>query len=462
MTSWNALAPLLPLAMAALFLLLFGHLLKGGGGRSLAFLGALACMASAALLVFVASRRGEAFGGLLRYDALSAGLGVPILAAAVAALLLAPTYLARRGLDAGDFTALVLMATLGLLLLVMARELLTAILALETASVCLYALTGYDRRRESSAEAALKYFLPGAVASALLLYGAACVYGATGATRLEAHPGLATPLGMLGAGLLLSGLAYKAGLVPFHGWLPDAYSGAPAPATAYMAAAVKAGAFGILARLVVLGLPGNTAVLNALALAAVVTMTFGNLAGLAQTGLKRLLAYSAIAHSGYLMVGVVAAGRGGSTGPLVSYLLAYGLLTIGAFAAAGALEESATGGLQIAQLRGLAKRRPLLSLGLAFCLLGLAGFPPTIGFLAKVSLFGEAYARGLTGLVVVAVLNSVVALGYYLKPVVAMFMQEAPEGAELPGQEPAGGAGVLAFACGFGGLVLGILPAIWM
>ncbi len=461
MTSWNALAPLLPLAMATLFLLLFGHLVKGGG-RPLAFLGALACLASAALLLFVASRRGEASGGLLRYDALSAGLGVPILAAAVAALLLAPSYLARRGLDAGDFTSLVLMATLGLMLLVMARELLTAILALETASICLYALTGYDRHRESSAEAALKYFLPGAVASALLLYGAACVFGATGSTRLEVHPGLATPLGMLGAGLLLSGLAYKAGLVPFHGWLPDAYAGAPAPATAYMAAAVKAGAFGVLARLVILALPGSTPVQASLALLAVVTMTFGNLAGLAQTGLKRLLAYSAIAHSGYLMVGVAAAARRGSTGPLVSYLLAYGLLTIGAFAAAGALEDPATGGLELAQLRGLWKRRPLLSLGLTFCLLGLAGFPPTIGFLAKVSLFGEAYARGLTGLVVVAVLNSVVALGYYLKPIVAMFMQDAPEGAEMPGTESAGGAGVLVFACGVGGLLLGIVPAIWM
>lgn len=463
--TWGALGPVLPLLAVVLFYLVAERKLReSGADRLMAWLGVGASAASAFLITVFPPRLTEAFGGLLSCDAVSSGMGAVILVASAASILLFPRYASERGLACGDFTALVLMAASGLLVLVEARELLTAILALETASVCLYALTGYDRHRASSAEAALKYFLPGAVASAVLLYGAACYYGATGTTRLVVSPLLATPLGMLGAGLLLSGLAFKAGLVPFHGWLPDAYCGAPAPATAFMAAAVKAGAFAVMGRLVVLGLPSSSGIQACLALLAVATMTFGNLAGLAQTALKRLLAYSAIAHSGYILLGITAAAKGASLGPVLSYLAAYGLLTVGAFAVAGILESSSTGGLEIAQLRGLAKRRPVLALALAFCLLGLAGFPPTVGFLAKVSVFSVAYAKSLGWLVVVAALNSAVALGYYLKPVLAMFMAPAPEGAALPDADLPRFtmASIVAVACGVGGILLGLTPSLWM
>lgn len=464
MEAWTALAPLLPLLAAALFYLVLGHRFREEGGRASAYVGVLAVLSSAVLCIFLATRRGQAFGGLLAYDTVTAALGCAILLGAAAALLLAPTYLARRGQDAGDFSVLVLMASAGLLLLVMSREVLTAILALETASVCLYALAGYDRGRASSAEAALKYFVPGAVASALMLYGAACLYGATGSTHLEAHPGLAGPLGLTGIALLVAGLGFKAGLVPFHGWLPDVYAGSPSPSAAFMAASVKAGAFGVLARVAVTLLPAVPRGALLLAGAAVLSMTFANLAGLAQSGLKRLLAYSAIAHSGYLVVGLAAASLGGSLEPLAPYLFAYALLTVGAFSAAALLEDRVTGGLELTQLRGLGRRRPVLAFSLAMCLLGLAGFPPTVGFLAKAGLFGEASRSGLNVLVAVALLNSAVALAYYLRPILAMFMQPEPEGAgELPGDaEPeCTTAGALAFACGVGGILLGLAPAVW-
>lgn len=458
-----ALAPLLPLASSAAFLLVFDRRLRADGGRAACWLGVLACAASLILLLKVSILPGMAgagaFGGMLAYDGPAAWIAGTVAAAAAASLLLMPSHAAARGMTCGDTAALTLMAAMGLMLLACAREWLTAILSLETASVCLYALAGADRRRASSAEAALKYFLPGAAASAVLLLGAACWFGATGSTFLSARLPHA-PLGAVAAGLLAVGLGFKAGLVPFHGWLPDAYAGAPAPATAFMAAAVKAAAFGALARLAASAGRAEAA----LAFLAVATMTFANLAGLAQTALKRLLAYSAIAHSGYLMLGVTAYARGADPGALSAYLAAYALLTIGAFAAAGVLESEATGGLEIAQLRGLWRRRPVLALALAFCLLGLAGFPPTVGFLAKASVFTAAWSKGLGWLVVAAALNSVVALGYYLKPVRAMFLEDLPEGVEAVASESAGPStgSAISVACAVLGVVLGILPSIWL
>ena len=458
-TDWMVLTPLVPLLAAALALLVFARRLGGEADRAVPWLSASALGASLFLVLAFSTRRLEAFGGLLAFDPLAAGASAVVLAGALAAILLLPAHAQQLRMASADFALLVLLASAGLVVMCSAREWLTAALSLETASLCLYALAGYDRRRGSSAEAALKYFLPGAVATGLLLYGAACHYGATGSTRIGA-PGLSGPLGTLSAGLLLSSLAFKAGLVPFHGWVPDVYAGAPSPATAFLAASVKAAAFALMARFAMLGLPGLPAGASLLVLAALATMTFANLAGLAQTALKRLLAYSAVAHSGYLMVGLAGIRPGDSLSPFVYYLASYALLTVGAFAAASALEDPVTGGLEISRMRGLARRRPVLSLMLAFCLLGLAGFPPTVGFVAKVGLFSAAWARGLQVLVVAAVLNSVVALAYYLKPILAMFLQQAPEGADLPDPPRWSAASVLAFLGGAGGLLMGILPGL--
>ncbi len=453
---WTVLMPLLPLLVGALALLSASRWLKGDADRAVPWFAGSALGASLLLALVLSARRATAFDGLLAWDALSAVASAVVLGGALAAVLLLPDHARRRGLGSGDFSLLVLLAATGLVLMCCAREWLTAVLALESASVCLYALAGYDRTRASSAEAALKYFLPGAVATGLLLYGAACHYGATGSTRIGA-PGLTGPLGLLASGLLLSALAFKAGLVPFHAWVPDVYAGAPSPATAFLAASVKAAAFALLARFAMLSLPGCPAGTTLLVVAALATMTFANLAGLAQTALKRLLAYSAIAHSGYLLVGLAGIRSGDSLSPLLYYLVAYALLTLGAFAAASALEDSVTGGLEISRMRGLARRRPVMSLMLAFCLLGLAGFPPTAGFVAKVGLFSAAWERGLGFLVVAAVLNSVVALAYYLKPILAMFLQPAPEGVELEEAPAWSAASVLAFVGGAGGLAMGLM-----
>ncbi len=455
MMDWAVLTPLAPLLAAALVLLVAARWLGRDVDRAVPWLAGAALGSSLLLVLLLSSRRAEAFGGILVWDALAAGASGVVLAGALAAVLLLPAHAERRGLHSADFTLLLLLAAMGLVVMSCAREWLTAALALESASLCLYALAGYDARRASSAEAALKYFLPGAVATGLLLYGAACHYGATGSTRIGAGS-LSGPLGTLAAGLLLAALAFKAGLVPFHSWVPDVYAGAPSPATAFLAASVKAAAFALMARFAMLSLPGLPAGTSLLVLAALATMTFANLAGLAQTGLKRLLAYSAVAHSGYLLVGLAGIRRQDPVGPLLFYLASYALLTVGAFAAASALEDPATGGLEISRMRGLGRRRPVMSLMLAACLLGLAGFPPTAGFVAKVMLFSAAWARGLEVLVVAAVLNSVVALAYYLKPILAMFLQPAPEGAEHVDPPCWTAASVLAFLGGAGGLLLGL------
>jgi NADH-quinone oxidoreductase subunit N len=301
-------------------------------------------------------------------------------------------------------------------------------------SIALYVMVGFRRGQLESNEAALKYFLLGAFASGFLLYGIALLYGATGTTNLNTmaafvadSPLRDNPLLIAGGLLLLTGFAFKIAAVPFHMWTPDAYEGAPTTVTAFMSAGAKAAGFAALLRVVLHALGGVhahwTPVLTAIAM---LTMTVGNVSALLQTSVKRMLAYSSIAHAGYLLVAVVAGGPDGASAALF-YLAVYSVMNVGAFGVLALLGRGQEERVLVADLAGLGFRQPLIGLAMTVFMLSLGGIPPTAGFMGKVYLFGVALRAGLVPLVIVGVLNSVISVFYYLRITVAMYMDE-PKG----------------------------------
>ncbi len=371
---------------------------------------------------------GVAFSGMYVRDALTRVAQTLALAAIGVGVLVAPEYLRRFHLDRGEYYVLVLTAGAGAMLMAASRDLLMLFLSLETLSIPLYVLAAFGRGSARSQEAGMKYFLLGAFASAFFLYGVALLYGSTGTTRL---PDLATALSQsrsgispaAGVGLLTIGLGFKAALVPFHTWAPDVYEGAPFPAAAFMAVVAKIGAFAALLRVFPLtlgALAGQwTLVLGVLA---AVTMILGNLAALAQTNYKRMLAYSSIAHAGYLLVGVVTA-TPAAISAVMSYLAVYAAMTIGAFAVAIGLDRSGGEADRIEDYAGLAGREPLLAVATIVFMVSLAGLPPTGGFIAKLGIFAAAVDAGPGGiaLALIGVLTSVVSVYYYLRVPYVMF-----------------------------------------
>jgi NADH-quinone oxidoreductase subunit N len=308
-------------------------------------------------------------------------------------------------------------------------------------SLATYALAAYLRRGRRPAEAAFKYLVLGAISSALFLYGAALLYGATGSTVFAelATKGQGSPLHLAGLGLVAGGLAFKIAAVPFHAWTPDVYEGAPTPVTAFMAAGVKTAAFALLARIFLSAQGGGvdqaTAFGGIMSALAVLTMIFGNLLALPQKSVKRMLAYSSIAHAGYLLVGVISAAVAGARekalAGILFYLAAYSATAIGAFAVVGAVErrnrgdDEATEAWDLQRFAGLASRRPALAFAMAVFLLSLAGIPPTAGFVGKLYIFQAAVGAQLYGLAVIGVLTSVLGAYYYLRVVVYMYMRPA-------------------------------------
>ena len=354
------------------------------------------------------------------------------LGAAALTVMVSFDYLEREQLLAPEYYLLIVFATLGMMLMAGGGDLIVIFLGLELMSVAVYVLAGLDRRSAKSAEAALKYFLLGAFASAFLLYGIALVYGATGTTNLALIGVQVESLGLqsnlllvLGLGLLLVGFGFKVAAVPFHMWAPDVYDGSPTPVTGFMATAVKAAAFVALARVLVVAFSG-TPVWHAIIVGlSVVTMIVGNLVALAQRSLKRMLAYSSVAHAGYLLV-AVATGTAQGSSAVLFYLVAYGLTSVAAFALLAAKGRGGESDVQIDDLAGLATSHPWLAFGLAVCMLSLLGFPGTAGFIGKWYILGAAVAGGLGWLAAVLVLTSVISAGYYLPVIMAMYMKSAP------------------------------------
>jgi NADH-quinone oxidoreductase subunit N len=397
---------------------------------------AAAFLALAALALRGATGAAPFWEGSLVFDRFAAAYTLLVLVAGAFTILLSEPVLRREGRVRAEHYGLLLFSLSGMVLLVSTTNLLMMFLALELLSIPLYVLCGSVRGEDRSGEAALKYFLLGSFSSAIFLFGAALLYGATGTIDLAAMTGGDRLLGVAGVLLLLVGFFFKAAAVPFHMWAPDVYDGAPTPVTSFMATAVKVAAFGVLLRVLALGSghpghPGHAFLMTGgaqgiLRWTAILTMTVGNLSALTQRSLKRMLAYSSIAHAGYIFLGLIPGTGSADAAGVTYYLIAYLFMTTGAFAVLAALSSRERGaevnGLD--RFAGVGYRRPLLGVAMTVFMISLAGIPPTAGFFGKYLLFRGAIDRGLAPLVVVAVLNSALSLAYYLRVVVSFYMKE--------------------------------------
>jgi NADH-quinone oxidoreductase subunit N len=405
--------------------------------------------------------------GMLLFDRMAYSFDLVFLIAALLTIFLSKNFLSQEKIREGEYYALLLFAVAGSMLVAHGGDLIVIFLGIEIVSLANYILAGMKRGAVRSYEAALKYFILGSFASGFLLYGIAMAYGATGSTSLAAFQGLTLPLAeptllLLAVALLLIGIGFKIAAVPFHLWSPDVYEGAPTSITAFMASVVKVAGFAALVRIAIaLGhipeIPW-TSILWALS---ALTMTVGNLAALRQTNIKRMLAYSSIAHAGYALVGITAALQKNALtestiAAVLFYLFAYSLMTIGAFAVVIALGRRGDEAEEMSDLSGLAERHPLLAAAMAVFMFSLTGIPPTIGFVGKFYLFSGAIEAELYGLVVVGVLNSVVSAYYYLGPIIKMYFQKE-RGFALPPLSYSLVAGI--FVCLFAVLYLGIFPS---
>jgi NADH-quinone oxidoreductase subunit N len=402
-------------------------------------------------------------GGMVAVDRYALFFRLVILASAALAVLLSAHYLARTGEGRGEYYALLLFATSGMTLLAAAADLIVVFLALEILSLSLYVMAGFSWHRITSQEASMKYFLLGAFSSAFFLYGIAIAYGATGTTSIGGIAralegglgGLALPL--VAAALLAVGFGFKVAAVPFHMWTPDVYQGAPTPVTGFMAAGTKVAGFAALIRVAEVALgPVGWELRVALVALSAVTMVVGSILAIAQDDVKRLLAYSSIAHAGFVLVGVAAGNQSGISGAMF-YLAAYAAMILGAFGVVMLVSRTGEERTSLRSYRGLGRRNPLLGAFLTLFLLSLAGIPPTAGFMAKFLVFGAAVEAGLEGLVIVAVLASVVAAFFYLRVIVLTYMEEPEdEVAVRTAPAPSGTLAVAALAT----LVLGVFPAL--
>ncbi|HWP65880.1 MAG TPA: NADH-quinone oxidoreductase subunit N [Candidatus Limnocylindria bacterium] len=398
--------------------------------------------------------------GTLVLDRFALFVALLVCVAAVLSICLSIEYVREQLIAAGDYYVLVLLATSGMILMGAAGDLVVVFLALEVMSVAVYVLAGMLRGDVRSNEAALKYFLLGAFASGFLLYGIALVYGATGSTRLDALAEAVAkgpaPMLLGGVALLLVGFGFKVALVPFHAWTPDVYEGAPTSVTAFMAVGVKAAGFAALVRVAAAAFEPVTFWQPLLWTLAVATMTVGNACALVQTSVKRMLAYSSIAHAGYALIGLVA-GTAEGVGALLFYLVVYTFMNVGAFGVLLALGRSGERNEDLGDLAGVGLRHPVLGVVMTVCMLSLAGMPLTAGFTGKFYLFSAALDAGCVWLAVIAVLNSLVSVAYYLGVLIPMYMREGTRELVPPRARPwLLGTIVLAAVMT---LVLGIDPA---
>ncbi len=398
----------------------------------------LAAIGLAVTLGFSLAQVGQervAFNGMVAADGFAVFLNVLFLASGLVGIALAYDYLKRMGIDRGEYYTLLMFSISGMMLMALAADLIVIFLALELLSIPLYVLAGFARPRLDSEEAAIKYFLLGAFAGGFVVYGVALVFGATGTTALEgivaAVNGGTANLTLLavGAALILIGLGFKVGAVPFHMWTPDVYQGAPSAVTAFMAIGAKAGGFAALLRFFVGALPALaddfTPVLWAMA---ALTMVLGNVVAIAQSNIKRMLAYSSIAHAGYILMAVVTFGQMSVSGDAVAsalfYLMAYAITNFGAWAVVITLEKAEGKGLALDDYAGLGRKYPALAASMVVFMLSFIGVPPTLGFLGKFYLFRTVLNGDYVGLALIGVLTSLISAYYYLRVVVIMYMHD--------------------------------------
>lgn len=462
---YHLLAPEILLATAGLLLLLGGAIGRGMGNRESALVSVVSLALTAGLVLRVQSviptPRMMILGDSFVLDGFSFFWKLLVLMATAIVVLLSVRFLDEGNYRASEYYSLLLLATSGTLFMASGYTLLTIWISLETMALSSYILAGYFKRERRSNEAALKYFILGALSSGILLYGISLLYGATGtvqldelAARLPAVQG--NPLVPLGWLLLAAGLFFKVAAVPFHIWTPDVYVGAPTPVTAWLAVVSKAASFAILLRIFYVGLgPLRVEWQGVVAVIAAVTMIWGNLAALTQDNVKRMLAYSSIAHAGYVLIGVLAVSEVGLWSVLF-YLLAYSFITLGAFGTVILLERREYAGETCADYAGLSRRSPFLAAMMLFFMLALTGIPPTGGFVGKFYLFAAAVQGRWGWLAVIGVLTSAISLYYYFRIVLYMYLRDSDQTTPIPLRAPAL-VGAIAF-CAFATLALGILP----
>jgi len=377
---------------------------------------------------------GMVWAGMLRIDGLTAFVDTYILIALFFAVWMAGPFMRRTGTDYGEFYALMLFATVGSMVMACSVNLLPIFLGLELLSIPLYVLNAFLRRHDVSVEAGLKYFIVGAFASAFVAYGLALLYGASASTALMdvgrqvVELGSLNPLTAVGFAMVAGGLAFKLALVPCHAWAPDVYQGSPTPVTAFLSVVPKGAALIVLLRMVegMDLLHVSPRWVLAASVIAVASQTLGNLVAIVQRDIKRMLAYSGIAHMGYALVAVIVAGVDGGTAVLV-YLAAYTLMNMGAFACVAQLSEREDRPHLISDLSGQGYNRPIAALALTFCLFALSGIPPFIGFTAKFVVFRAAINEGFIWLAVIGVVNSVISVFYYVRVIYILYMRPLPE-----------------------------------
>ena len=398
--------------------------------------------------------------GLLAIDGFAFFFKLIFLLTALVTVLMSSSYLEVEGLRVGEYYFLILCATLGMMFMASGIDLVTIFIGLETMAVAFYILTGYIKPNRRSNEAAVKYFLLGAFSLGILLYGMSMLYGLAGTTNLRElatvlETGEPSTLLIVAVVLVVSGIGFKIAAVPFHMWAPDVYEGAPTPVTAFLSVGSKAASFAMLLRIFMEGLPLLAEVWQPMFwVLAVITMTFGNLAALTQSNIKRMLAYSSIAHAGYILIGVVVNTSRGVTA-LMIYLMLYVFMQLGAFAVVVMLRRRDVVGDELKDLSGLYFRYPVAACAMLFFMLSLGGIPPTAGFMGKFWLFSAAIESGYIWLAVIGVINSAISLYYYVRVVVFMWLKEETLGSTIVASPTMVLALTIALVCA---VILGVYP----
>jgi len=426
------IAPELVLCGFGMLVMVLAPIVPKARHGALAFVSLLGAALAVAATALTALHPGLAYSGLFRADAFSLFVHLVVCGVAFLGILGSIDYLKRENLDAGEFCALILFATAGMGVMAGAHELITAFVGLEMSSIASYILASYRRDDPRCNEAAMKYFLLGSFATAFFLYGIALSFGATGSTHLDSMVPLANDsshlLLKLGLGFILIGLAFKVAAAPFQMWTPDVYEGAPAPVTAILSTGPKAAAFALALRILASVSAAAPIWFWALWVAAVLSMFAGNLAAIVQTSFKRMLAYSSIAHAGYILVALAAAAATDrpelGIAAALFYLVSYALVKLGAFLIVAHMGGQGERHVDINDFTGLASRQPAMAACLSVFLLSLLGLPVTAGFLGKFYIFNAALDSKLIWLAVLLGLNSVIGAYYYLRVIVVMYMRE--------------------------------------
>ncbi len=464
--NYSALLPEIILSLTGIVIMLVVPFVSRARQTSLGYPALAGIVLAFLCLLLEWNHSGLAFFEMVFQDPFAQFLKAFFLFATAAIVLMAMHYLSQENLDEGEFYALLLFATVGMCLMAASADLIMTFLALEILAISTYVLTGFKERERKSNESAIKYFLLGAFSTAFLLYGIAFVYGATGSTKYlviaeAVRTSESDPLTLLlGLGLMIVGFGFKAALAPFHIWAPDVYEGAPLPVTAHLAVGSKAAALVALVRILFQVLPELSPEWQVLLwVSTVLTMGIGNIAALTQTNIKRMLAYSSIAHAGYLLLGLTAHNELGTQG-ILYYLVSYALMTLGAFTVIQILGRRNEQFIQIEDYQGIGYRYPFLSITLSVFLISLAGIPATAGFMGKFFLFAAALESEMYGLAILAIIASAIGIYYYLRVIVLMYMGEF-HGEETRITIPLSLRIVIAIMV-LGTLYLGILPETFL